>query len=176
MKKQGEKCNGEKCKDQKTEDRFDDFVILAHAAYGWMPRILRIGSVFFDNKKEILEAVDGLSSFGSSSCNEEKFEEMLKKLKIVAGFTNNSFVGASKFLHFIYPNLFAIWDSKICKVLQKHIQAHSEIKNANDMRGFICYQLAMQKAANDLENIELRAIESVLFDSAKDRPSTSDDE
>ena len=167
--KQGDKCGGNK----KGKDRVDELVILAHAAYGWMPTILEIECDFGDkDKKKILDAVDGLSSFDSSSCDEKIFEN----LKTVAAFTNNSFVGASKFLHFIYPKKFAIWDSKIFGVLRNSVPPNFfAVQNANDMRNFIGYQLAMQEAKDKLK-VELRDIESVLFDSAKDRPSTSDDE
>ena len=173
--KQGDKCGGNK----KGKDRFDELVILAHAAYGWMPTILEIECDFLVDKNKILDAVDGLSSFDSSSCNKEMLENLFENLKTVAAFTNNSFVGASKFLHFIYPENFAIWDSKIFGVLGKKLKIFA-VNNVNDMRNFIGYQLAMQQAKEQLKNeqpnIELRAIESVLFDSAKDRPSTSDDE
>lgn len=163
---------GKKCSDERSKDRFDELVVLAHAAYGWMPTILEIGFEFDgEKKKEIINAVNHLSSFDSSSFEGDKFfEKTFNSLKTIDIFTNNSFVGASKFLHFIYPERFAIFDSKIFDVLQNNQASNLfAVQNVNDMRNFIGYQLAMQKAKEKLKNeVNLRRIESVLFDSAKD--------
>ena len=40
----------------------------------------------------------------------------LEKLKKIV---NNSMVGTSKLLHFIKPDLYPIWDSKVCKVFSE---------------------------------------------------------
>ena len=173
---QGSRCN------QNTFWDFNELIILAHAVYGWMPTILAIcsddeedvdaPSFRDDTKDRIKKAVAGLSSFNISSPNffdEKTFNELIT----VAKFTNNSFVGASKFLHFIYPDQFAIWDSKIFGILNQELANDDKTngffatQNANCMRNFIGYQWAMQAARARLnEEVELRAIESVLFDMA----------
>jgi thermostable 8-oxoguanine DNA glycosylase len=46
----------------------------------------------------------------------DSYREDFENLK---GFTNNSYVGMSKVLHFINPELFCIYDSRIVKRLRK---------------------------------------------------------
>lgn len=148
LKEYGKNCTG-----------MAQYIILAHAVYGWMPTVLDIN--FHENiEKAVLELRDG---------DYKKIEE----LRTVAKFTNNSFVGASKFLHFIYPDKFAIWDSNILHVL-KDFNLKVDGKtcffskgSANSMRSFLGYQLAMQKTLGMLkaedDKIELRDIEKALF-------------
>ncbi|MDY3520581.1 hypothetical protein [Riemerella anatipestifer] len=67
--------------------------------YSWMPTIPKIDLQNIDKavdiiKKENLNAID--------------LEELSKCF-------NNSIVGTSKLLHFIYPNKYPIWDSNVCK-------------------------------------------------------------
>jgi hypothetical protein len=82
-----------------------DVVCGAHMVYGWMPTILELYSG--PTKLDLVEAADLLT--GARSAGTLTDAELGK----LAGLVNNSLVGASKLLHFIAPNSFAIWDSKV---------------------------------------------------------------
>ena len=133
-------------------------IVLAHAVYGWMPTILTIQhginpTVDLTRIKEILREI-----YHNPEYN---FLNDANGLKDIANFTNKSFVGASKFLHFLFPNSFAIWDSNINSILQIR-------KTANNVNAFVIYQRAMKSALSALREIQmricLRDIEKKLFD------------
>lgn len=71
---------------------------IAHTIYGWMPTMLA-----FDDKVEI---PDFWANTASGSLD-QTFLEPLKRA------VNNSIVGASKVLHFLNPEAYAIWDSRV---------------------------------------------------------------
>lgn len=81
-------------------------VIGINFTYGWMPTIFDFRSLKFEESLEIL--------------NKAKAGEMLSKneLKTLKGLFNNSLVGTSKLLHFIAPEKFAIWDSRVYRYLK----------------------------------------------------------
>ena len=89
-----------------------------------------------------------------------EFLNNAEALKTIANFTNKSFVGASKFLHFLFSETFAIWDSNINSVLQIRC-------TANNVNAFVIYQKAMRVALETLSQnnpmIKLRDIENKLF-------------
>lgn len=80
-------------------------VIASHFVYGWMPTIIQL-----DTKKvdEVLEALNAVKAGHSVTENQ---------LQIIKQCVNNSMVGTSKLLHFINPNLYAIWDSRIFRYI-----------------------------------------------------------
>ena len=64
---------------------------------------------------------------------------------------NNSNVGASKLLHFIYPEKYPIWDSKICKI----ITDKSYPQKVQNTINYINYCEAIQNLINELpENLK----------------------
>jgi hypothetical protein len=81
----------------------DALPAIAHMAYGWMPTILK---KFSDSKPDIVGPATGCSSF-------EEASELIKSLDDSP--INNSWVGMSKVLHFINPEFFPIWDSRVAK-------------------------------------------------------------
>ena len=151
----GKKCN-----------KKDQYIILAHAIYGWMPTVLEID---FNVENSIENAIDTLKKIDFAH------DDGIDGVRTVSKFTNNSFVGASKFLHFICPDKFAIWDSTIWNVLKEDgfnlkIDKRNHFfskTSANSMKNFIGYQLIMQETLKMLEDknpgIKLRDIEKVLF-------------
>ena len=165
---------GKKC------DKKDQYIILAHAIYGWMPTVLEID---FNVENSIENAIDTLKNIDFV-----QVDDVIDKVRTVAKFTNNSFVGASKFLHFICPDKFAILDSTILNVLKEdRFNLKIDKRNhffsktsANSMKNFIGYQLIMQKTLKMLKDenpeIKLRDIEKVLFYSVpkKQRKKTKD--
>lgn len=78
-------------------------IISSHFVYGWMPTILNLK---LNNLDEILPIL-----------NQAKTDKLLGKedLKKLRFSINNSAVGITKLLHFINPEIYPIWDSKIYK-------------------------------------------------------------
>ena len=94
--------------------------ILALAVYGWMPCILgRHGNMGYetseDNFDNNINSTD--KSIGESVkkfCQSEEKIDDFEKLKF---FIDKSWVGLSKFLHFLRPDRYAIWDSNVSRAL-----------------------------------------------------------
>jgi CopG antitoxin of type II toxin-antitoxin system len=81
----------------------------AHAVYGWMPTILKKET----NAKELVAFTSDLRKNRERS-NQRKFalDQLRQRLHITKAI-NGSTVGTSKFLHFVEPEIFPIWDSNI---------------------------------------------------------------
>lgn len=81
------------------------YVAAAHMVYGWMPTVLELRtadpSAPFAQEAAILE---------SARTGADLSEGQLDQLKASI---NNSVVGVSKLLHFLCPDRYAIWDSKV---------------------------------------------------------------
>ena len=89
-------------KDELTEQ---DLVVGANFTYGWMPTILNFKSDEFATAVSILNEAKRPNRIS---------DENIKTLKRLI---NNSLVGVSKLLHFINPEVYAIWDSRVCNFL-----------------------------------------------------------
>ncbi|MDG1204649.1 MAG: hypothetical protein P8N51_04695 [Pseudomonadales bacterium] len=89
-------------KDELTEQ---DLVVGANFTYGWMPTILNFKSDEFAAAVSIL--------------NEAKRPERIsnENIQTLKRLVNNSLVGVSKLLHFVNPEVYAIWDSRVCNFL-----------------------------------------------------------
>lgn len=87
---------------QEDEIQAPTFKQLALMVYGWMPRVLRIDNAHFTSA---LQAANS-----AKQATREAFENI--PIQHIANCLH-SVVGASKLLHFINPNVFPIWDSKI---------------------------------------------------------------
>lgn len=87
-------------------DCFDDssFRQIVLMVYGWMPRVLRVDSRYVQDAIQSANNVMTLSKDNLKSAETD--------LKNIAECLH-SHVGASKTLHFIRPDVFPIWDSKI---------------------------------------------------------------
>lgn len=97
----------------KSRDKFTatDFVCGAHMVYGWMPTIISLNT----------DGIDADYEKGAELITIAKNTGSLKKeeIKLLSAMINNSLVGTSKLLHFVAPESFAIWDSKIYAFLYK---------------------------------------------------------
>mgnify|MGYP000126002588 FL=1 len=82
-----------------------DLIIGSNFTYGWMPTILNYKS------NDFAEAIKTL--------NHAKKPERISddELSVLKRLINNSLVGTSKLLHFINPDVYAIWDSHVCRCL-----------------------------------------------------------
>ena len=87
---------------ENSELRFDDIICLIHMVYGWMPTI---PTLYYSTEKP--EEIVRIIIQSRSQVLSIPEIETLKK------FINNSLVGVSKLLHFIAPNTYPIWDSKV---------------------------------------------------------------
>jgi hypothetical protein len=83
-------------------------VIGINFTYGWMPTTFDFCSYDFSRANDILN---------NAKNNEEKITE--DELYILKKMFNNSLVGTSKLLHFISPNKYAIWDSRVYRYIYK---------------------------------------------------------
>jgi len=155
-----------------------DFVCGAHIVYGWMPTVLELNpnklSVSFQHGAEILNKA---KKNGQLS---DRHIETLKQL------VNNSLVGASKLLHFVAPNSFAIWDSKIYKFvfneaahnyrlnqLEKYREYMSELVRIRTNSSFSTFHNSVN-AKVGYEVSALRAIELVMFINSGQPAATTD--
>ena len=129
-------------------------VVLAHAIYGWMPTILEIGNSDQVGQLNIVKAIRKINTGLISD-----YSNFIEEIRILARFTNNSFVGLSKLLHFLFPENYAIWDNNIRSVLGVGTPT-------NDVNKFVVYQKAMNDAliiCKDRQGTSLRKIEEHLF-------------
>ena len=81
----------------------DALPAISHMAYGWMPTILK---KFSDSEPDIVGPATGCRSFEEASALIQSLDDSP---------INNSWVGMSKVLHFINPEVFPIWDSRVAK-------------------------------------------------------------
>lgn len=80
--------------------------MVAYLVYGWMPKILSYSRDTYQDDK-IFQAVFART--------EKDALQVLDSIEYPP--TNNAWVGMSKTLHFLNPEVFPIWDSKVAKVL-----------------------------------------------------------
>lgn len=119
--------------------------------------------------------------------NQAKSEKLLelKDIDLIRECINNSLVGTSKLLHFINPNLYAIWDSVVFKYLTGKNANNEQIKNVTDYRDYLnlCTELIKYDSfkaikeqmegkikSSGIKNYkisDLRAIEMIIFETQR---------
>ncbi len=107
---------------KRNKSKFDKTTLigLAHMAYGWMPTMIQnITIKDFSDWENLINAGSLESDF----------------LKKVMNLTNDSIVGASKLLHFLNPDLYPIYDSRVYKTILRK-EKHNLSK---DVENYICY-------------------------------------
>jgi hypothetical protein len=92
-------------------------IIGINFTYGWMPTIFEFKSFDFSKSLQILNKVKE----GPVITTEE--------LAILKTQFNNSLVGTSKLLHFINPEKYAIWDSRVFRYLTDSEPHYNRINN-----------------------------------------------
>lgn len=119
-----------------------DIVIGVGFTYSWMPTILkRLNLSNIDQVTKILNNV------------KQSIEISDDDLLLLKEFSNNSLVGASKLLHFINPEDYAIWDSRVFKFLNNNEAAHKyKLEKAHVYRQYLSY-LSNLKTSGTLDNI-----------------------
>jgi len=116
-------------------------IIGINFTYGWMPTIFDFRSDNFDEALKIL--------------NNAKIGDKPKadSLSLLKGLLNNSLVGTSKLLHFINPEIFAIWDSRVYRYLTNQEPYQNRIGNCNTYLDYLafCDYLTKQKEFDSLK-------------------------
>lgn len=138
-------------------------VIGINFTYGWMPTILDFRTDRFEESVEILNKVKN----GSIPSTNE--------LEILKGLFNNSIVGTSKLLHFITPDKFAIWDSRVYRYLTKQEPYENRIGNCETYLRYLefCNYLASLNEFEDIHKLicnefnhamtKLRTVELIMY-------------
>jgi len=149
----------------------DNFIIAANFTYGWMPTILNFK---LDSDSKEFENV--LTLLNNAKESERLSKEEILKVKALV---NNSIVGTSKLLHFINPEVYAIWDSHVCRFWTGKSSSYQVEKVENFMDYLALCDLLTnnsvlteaQKKFKDKLNYEvshLRVIETMMFTLGKD--------
>ena len=144
-----------------------DFVALSHMVYGWMPRVLTLHT---SENNIALETAAGL-------LNKAREEGILsyEELSQLSAVVNNSIVGASKLLHFVAPDHFPIWDSRIYRFLHDDTPHPYRVNSVDQYQTYLellknlkkdqCFPAFHLNVNNKLgyEVSPLRALELVMF-------------
>ena len=109
----------------------DALPAIAHMTYGWMPTILK---KFSDSQPGIVGTATGCRSFEEASGLIQSLDDSP---------INNSWVGMSKVLHFMNPEFFPIWDSRVAK------QFDLKISQVNKKNHFIEYLTFVEEHRNN---------------------------
>ena len=119
-----------------------DIVIGVGFTYSWMPTIL---------KRSNLSNIDQVTKILNNV--KQSIEISDDDLLLLKEFSNNSLVGASKLLHFINPEDYAIWDSRVFKFLNNNEAAHKyKLEKVHVYRQYLSY-LSNLKTSGTLDNI-----------------------
>ena len=115
-----------------------DFVCGAHMVYGWMPTILKLHpeppGISFDTAAQLLTRAKSTRTLSRSEMDQ------------LADIMNNSLVGLSKLLHFVAPDSFAIWDSRIYTYLHKKEPSHHQVR---DLKAYDNYHTVLRSHKQD---------------------------
>jgi len=145
-------------------------IISSHFVYGWMPTIIKINTQNIVNLLVLLNRA-------KSGCILD-----LNELNTVKKSINNSMVGLSKLLHFINPNDYAIWDSRI----YKYITGNKTTYGLNKAENYLSYLTKMKEiighknysSFHELvqKNVgypitPMRAVEILMFEAHKNQSS-----
>jgi hypothetical protein len=145
------------------EITWHDVVIGSHLVYGWMPTIIKLN---YSEKDKVVKVLN-LAKRGD--------ELSINDLLVLKKTVNNSLVGASKLLHFINPEKYAIWDSRIFRFITEkksqygidkpenyleYLRGLAEISNNKNYQSF--HKKVESKF--DYKITAFRAIEIVMFE------------
>lgn len=147
----------------------ENIIIGISLVYSWMPTIL---------KKLDLEKTKDATTILNKARTEERITQ--EELELLISTFNNSLVGSSKLLHFINPNKYAIWDSKVYRALYENKTPYqgaisnpeNYFKYINWINGIIkqpsfnqFYEKMKSLIGNEIT--EYRAVEFALFKSVE---------
>jgi hypothetical protein len=119
-------------------------IALAHMAYGWMPTMLKKTEI----RKDYLEILRRINAG-------ENTIDLYRKLSSI---TNNSIVGASKLLHFINPEKYGIFDSRVYKSITR-----CKTTDANNGKKYVIYISKVRELIEQNEHHQLKEIKNELI-------------
>lgn len=148
-----------------------NFIIATHFIYGWMPTILQLESI----SEEI--SLEALYPHLLKALNKAKndIEITDTELDLLVRVVNNSLVGVSKLLHFVNPESYAIWDSRVYKYIYGKKPHNYQISDTEKYKCYLknCSEISKHDEFSDLhkginEKIgydvsAFRAIEWVMY-------------
>jgi hypothetical protein len=106
-----------------------DLVRGAHMIYGWMPTVLELfpepGRIDLDRGAELLTR---------ARCDGSLTDPEIADL---VALVNNSLVGTSKLLHFVAPEHFAIWDTRVCRFVFPGLPTASRVTKIGCYRTYL---------------------------------------
>jgi hypothetical protein len=108
----------------------------AYAVYGWMPTILK-------KKPEAAKLVEFVRGLKNSGQKKDALKQLREQPHITRA-VNGSTVGTSKFLHFVAPAIFPIWDSNIAFVFRL-------TSKINDPETYLDYCDAVHRRLDDID-------------------------
>lgn len=130
---------------------------IAHLAYGWMPTIPKNLNFCKKSSKRVLEALD--------ICSTENSVQYI--LDWTTPPINNSWVGSSKVLHFINPEAFPIWDSKVAGHF--NVNGSSVTKSAECYAQYIHFCKEMADIETAVSTVQAAFIENACYSVSKIR-------
>jgi len=144
----------------------DEFTELTSMVYSWMPRILIL------NWEEVDDNWDNISELLTKASSDDELKK--SEIETLSTLINNSIIGTSKVLHFINPEKYPIWDSRVREYLYGTKNGANNINRYGEYR---CWALGIieENRFDELHNIvrknidydyevtEMRAIEQVCF-------------
>ena len=148
----------------------------ASLVYSWMPTALILHICHKDKAicslKEIKKRLQNLEQ----EPLDKICSQISNEIALLRNCINNSISGTSKFLHFSFPEVFPIWDSRVARALKYTVAIFKAGENDNDIRQYLAYVKAVNEVCNDktllkkLDKIPLlkkmepiRKIEHALF-------------
>ena len=103
-----------------------DVIIGCYIIYGWMPTMLDNFNVYNNNN---------FTRFLNRAKKHNQNRRFASQdIESIASYINNSIIGASKVLHFINPDVYAIWDSRVFKYLHKNNLGFVKYMNSSPRR------------------------------------------
>lgn len=148
-----------------------DVQIGAYAVYGWMPTIMK------GIERAKLEPLRAFAQKWKNRVEHKEAIDALKNKEIDLKSINNSVVGTSKFLHFVAPEIFPIWDSRIAAAFG--ILHEYQINNAaiypeycNSIHTYLHRSITWPPGFATLDNVSnVRKLEFCLFQFGKVPPT-----
>jgi hypothetical protein len=131
--------------------------------YSWMPTILDFRSDKIEEATKILNKA------------KQGIRPSTTELDVLKSCFNNSLVGSSKLLHFINPETFAIWDSRVYRYLFKQEPHSYRVDNNSTYLEYLsfCDFITNNISINKLQQIieqkvgykltKMRAVELIFF-------------
>lgn len=103
---------------------WDDVIVGLHLVYGWMPTIPKLKKSLHkdidrDSLVALLEKVRAAGDVPDAA-----------EMELIARFTNNSVIGASKLVHFLNPTCCPIWDTRVAQVMIGDSISFGAVNNA----------------------------------------------